>query len=83
MIRQTVPDMVLPERSGDIKKTRGSHSNCDEPLYCATTPFILPSRARECPVRHFISRKEKLPAADTKSHTGDFSAHSETLSFSD
>jgi hypothetical protein len=82
MIRQTVPDMVLPERSGDIKKTRGSHISCDETLYCATAPFILPSFAQGCSVWHFISRKENLPAADTKSHTGDFSAHSEVLSFS-
>jgi len=54
-----------------------------ELLLRATTPFILPSRAQGCSVWHFISRKEKLPAADTKSHTGDFSTHSETLSFSD
>ena len=44
---------------------------------------VIPSHVREdalCLI--FIAEKRKLPAADTKSHTGDFSAHSKVLSFS-
>jgi hypothetical protein len=52
-------------------------------LFIVQQPRLFCHHLRKDALYGILSAEEKLPAADTKSHTGDFSAHSETLSFPD